>query len=375
MIFLGAGASACFGIPTTPDLTKEISKKLEKTNLALLKDITVFLEDSHRDYDFENLLTILTALNNQNDVDRNHFSHNFVSIYTKHQKDYTSIIDEIYAIICDHCTAPFNSLNDKYLKPEDLESIFQITYDSLIGCHQIYDKNDLIFTTNYDPSIEIWCQKRFLKCVDGTKDTNNPEIKQSIDNKDFLQSIKPQTNVVNLIRLHGSVWTYEATSDKIIKFTKPRDRLQFVDIYENTLKKNPILIFPGQESRLRRDEWDQLYQYFKTQLQGNCLFIGYSFRHDVINEPIEDNLKSGLITRLGILAPNPEENIGNLFQGKPVPENKIVKMTAKFGGINALKELNEKWYPITVNRKTSSGQTVKHQASVWKNKIESQYIK
>jgi len=93
MIFLGAGASACFGIPTTPDLTKEISKKLEKTNLALLKDITVFLEDSHRDYDFENLLTILTALNNQNDVDRNHFSHNFVSIYTKHQKDYTSIID------------------------------------------------------------------------------------------------------------------------------------------------------------------------------------------------------------------------------------------------------------------------------------------
>jgi len=375
MIFFGAGASACFGIPITPNLTEEITKILEKSNQNLLKDIKNFLADLNRDYNFEIILTILIALTNPSDVSRVHFSHSFGNRYPKYRKDYNDVIEEVYSIICERCTSPFNSLKDNYLNPEDLESIFQITYDSLIGYQKIHEKNELIFTTNYDPSIEIWCQKRFLKCVDGFIDTNNPEIKQPIVRKEFLEKIRLQKDLVNLIRLHGSVWTYEAGSGKTIKFTKPRDRLQFVDSYEHILKKTPILIFPGQESRLSRDEWYQLYQYFREQLQGNCLFVGYSFRHDVINQPIEDNLKNGQITNLGILAPNPDENIKNLFQDRPFPENKIVKMPAKFGELNALRELSQKWYRITRLGPDRGEQNVKHQALIWKNKIEDQYIK
>lgn len=375
MIFFGAGASACFGIPTTPDLTEEITNILEKNDQDLLKDIKNFLTGSNRAYNFENILTVLTVLTNPSEVARYHYSHSFVSSYPDYRKDYSDIIDEIFSIICERCTSPFNNINDKYLKPDELESIFQITYDSLIGYQQMYRDYEQIFTTNYDPSLEIWCQKRFLKCMDGFTESNNPEIKVSMENKQFLQSLKLQPNVIHLIRLHGSVWTYDAGSNKVIKFTKPRDRLQFVDSYEHILKKTPILIFPGQESRLRRGEWDQLYQYFRQQLQGNCLFIGYSFRHDVINEPIEDNLANGRITNLGILAPDPDENIANLFQGRPFPANKIIKMPAKFGELTAIRELSQKWFPITVQKPHRSGQNVKNQALTWKNKIEDQYLK
>lgn len=216
MIFLGAGASACFDIPTSPGLTREIENIIDENGPLLINDIRKFLERNNKDFDYENIITILTALTSPDEVNIDHYSHSFAGTYPDHKRDYTDVIDKMYEIVCNCCIAPFDQRENKYLKPEKLESIFKITYDPLIGVpmSRAREGPQLIFSTNYDPSVELWCQKRFLKCIDGTSDTNNPEIKQVLNSERSLKEIREKARAkkqfeVPLIRLHGSVWSYE----------------------------------------------------------------------------------------------------------------------------------------------------------------------
>lgn len=384
MIFLGAGASACFGIPTSTDLTRGIEKIIHKNNPKLLDGIRKFLDRYNKDFDYENILTILTALTNPDEVNRDHYSHLFVDMYPNHKGDYAEIINKMHETVCNCCTVPFNKATSKYLEPERLESIFEITYDPLIGVPLSRMRNvprgQLIFSTNYDPSIELWCQKRFLKCIDGTDHTNNPQINQVRNSTYHLQEVgkvqsKKTSEEIPLIRLHGSVWTYELPSAKMVKFNVPKDLLLFSDLYKDIIVQKPVLIFPGQEERLRRAQWDPFYQFFKDQLTGDCLFIGYSFRHEVINEPILDNLENGRIKKLGVLTPNPRKNLANLFQGRRIPKNKIIEMPAKFGEPNAIVELGIKWIPHMLEIRYTRKDGFLRNASDWKKRREEQYVK
>lgn len=380
MIFLGAGASACFGIPTSIDLTERIEKTINKNNPKLLNDIREFLGTNSKDFDYENILTILTAFTNPEEVNRDHYSHLFVSTHPSHKGDYSEIIEKMYETVCDCCTAPFNQAMSDYLEPDRLESIFEITYDPLIGVPLQHERGQLIFSTNYDPSIELWCQKRFLKCIDGTNHTNNPQINQVQGSAKHLQEVRKEQSAkisdeIPLIRLHGSVWTWELPSTKKIKFTAPRDRRLFSDLYNDLIKQKPVLIFPGQEDRLRRAQWDPLYQFFKEQLTGNCLFIGYSFRHEVINEPTWDNLENGQIKKLGVLSPNPDKNLANLFQGRQIPKKKIIEIPARFGEPEAVQELSLKWIPEVLGIRYNRRDGLSRNALSWRNGREDQYVK
>ena len=278
--------------------------------------------------------------------------------------------------------SPFDQRRRKYLKPEKLESIFNNTYDLLIGYHLARSRREMVFSTNYDPSVELWCQKRFLNCLDGTQATNNPELRQIRRSEHTLKKIRAkgwmEESEFPLIRLHGSVWTYElahrqAPSAKSMKFNMPRSRVFFSDLYEDTLKQKPAIIFPGQEERLRRAQWDPFYQLFKEQLTRYCLFIGYSFRHDVINLPIFDNLNNGRITKLGILAPNPQKNLDNLLRGRQIQKDQIVLIPARFGEADAMWQLNVKWFshlgPYPPHR-----ETFLRSASKWKEAREKEHF-
>jgi len=357
---------------------KRLSKKKDP---KLLDSIRQFLEKYNKNFDYENILTILTALTNPDEVNRDHYSRIFVDMYPNHKGDYAEIINKMYETVCNCCTAPFNQGTSKYLEPERLESIFEVTYDPLIGVFlSRRGRGQLIFSTNYDPSIELWCQKRFLKCIDGTNHTNNPEINQVRDSTYHLKEVREILNEKNyeeipLIRLHGSVWTYEFPSEKMVKFTVPKDCLFFSDLYTDIIEQKPLLIFPGQEERLRRAQWDPLYQFFKEQLKGDCLFIGYSFRHDVINEPILDNLENEQITKLGILTPNPQKNLVNLFQGKRIPKNTVIEMPTKFGEPNAIVELDSKWVRHMLGTRFTDRGGFLRRASNWKMGREEKYVK
>jgi len=155
MIFLGAGASAPFGINTSKELTTFMRNKIETRNPNLLSDIDSFYKENVGiEPDFEMMLTQLTAYTYPSQVDPTHHSLIFANMYSKYKDNYSQLINEMYNEVCSTCTAPFIQGTDKYLEPDKLEEIFTTTYDALIGMpwSRLGLKNTLIFSTNYDPS-------------------------------------------------------------------------------------------------------------------------------------------------------------------------------------------------------------------------------
>jgi len=346
MIFLGAGASASFGIPTTETLTIYIRGLLAEEHQELLNDIDAFWRGIHdKDPNYENILTFLMGLTDYRKIPRDSSIRVFVKDHEKYRGNYERIIDEMYSRIVTYCTTPFVS-GEKYLSPDRLEENFEYTYDIFALL-----QNEVVFTTNYDPSIEIWCQKRNIQLHDNTIPTENPEIREVLPiNENTVAS--GQTNLsfhadrakptLRIVRLHGSVWVYETEKKKRVKMTRPRDRLLFTDWYPH-LNKKPLMIFPGQESVLASGEWNMLYQHFKKMLQGNCLVIGYSFQDETINRAFIDSLNQGQLNTIGILNPRPNEVVKNLFWNQDIPYQKIIQMPAEFGKAQALDEIHRNW--------------------------------
>jgi hypothetical protein len=375
MIFLGAGASAPFNIPTSPVLTQQMENILDE---EFLKDIKNFLKINGKDYTFENVLTILQVLTNQLEVSRNHYTQLFPINYPNRKKDYTSLINKMYEILCNCCTGPFLKENDKHIDPEKLEKIFDLTYDILIGISLKKQLRQIIFSTNYDPSVEIWCHRRFLNCFDGTRDVYNPDFKQQLKQGYLLNQIDKinmnDQETVPLVRLHGSILSFETQNNKAIKFVKSKDMLNYKDLYDDKLKLFPTLIFPGQEEKIRSGEWNQYHQLFREKLSEFSLFIGYSFRHDELNEPILRALDSNQIVKLGVLNRNPDENLKNLFRGRSIPDDKIIKMPAEFGTIKAIEEINNNWFPLIFGKKYEEIKDILQEIKEWKKERLELYL-
>jgi len=93
MIFLGAGASAPFGINTSKVLTKHTKELLDEKYPALFSNIeTFYLESVRVELDFVMILTQLAALTNEANVDPGHQSLIFARQNPEHIKDYSDVI-------------------------------------------------------------------------------------------------------------------------------------------------------------------------------------------------------------------------------------------------------------------------------------------
>lgn len=359
MIFLGAGASVPFGIPTSETLTTNIRNLLAEEYQGLLNDIDDFWRRIYeKDPNYENILTFLMGLTNPRKIPKESVIQAFIRDHQTQRRNYNKIIDKMYSRIVTYCTAPFVS-GETYLSPEKLEDIFRYTYDLFALFEQ-----EPIFTTNYDPSIEIWCQKRNIQLQDNTSSTQNPEIRKVLPVDQNTVAGSPTrlsyrqekgTQTLKIVRLHGSVWVYETNDKKRIKMNRPRDRLLFIDWYPH-MKKRPRMIFPGQESVLALGEWDVLYQHFKGMLRGNCLVIGYSFQDETINRAFIDNLNKGQLRTIGILNPHPSETVKNLFWDQDdIPRQKIKEIPAEFGTAQAIHEIQNKWLYAVLNVRYTGG--------------------
>jgi hypothetical protein len=127
MIFLGAGASATFGIPTTPEFTNNTNELLHSKNQSLLVQI---IED-HKiqrncDPNYEDILGYLTAFIDPFELRNNDYRLNFATRHREFKQidRLKSLIEEIYAIVCTRCNQPFVRNEKGYLKPEDLSQDF-----------------------------------------------------------------------------------------------------------------------------------------------------------------------------------------------------------------------------------------------------------
>jgi hypothetical protein len=64
----------------------------------------------------------------------------------------------------------------------------------------------------------------------------------------------------------------------------------------------------------------------------------------VINEQIISNLEANNLKKLFVFAPDPDKILKNLFRGRKIPKDKIVKIKGYFGTQDGLIQLNRTWF-------------------------------
>jgi hypothetical protein len=197
-----------------------------------------------------------------------------------------------------------------------------------------------VFTTNYDPAIEAFCERNFTNysLVDGFK-YNPAERKESWSPEHFdIPTRHLSKRNLALFKLHGSAdWITVASR---IQRAEPRY------VPDGEEHWNNCLVYPAKKKVSLEDPYFTCYDYLQQCLQNTriCLTIGYSFRdYDALTR-----VKSAMLNNdrliLVLISPNANE----LARELGFPGERVRSIALPFGHgetvapyMNALKDCLE----------------------------------
>jgi hypothetical protein len=281
ILFLGAGASAAFGYPTMPALSKQLREMIEGKERDLLNHLLPPFPETEGN-DIEDVLQTIDLME---ELSRRR-------IASALEKSYLQL--SAYA---NNRSMPFGEALSvcRNLKDKLQDAIFDIfqfrtstqahfkLYDDLLSILRDHvPRSDYsIFTTNYDRIVEHYCLDRRVLLVNGFRGNQlHTEWRPDL----FDQPAMEQAILVRLYKLHGSLsWKLsdfgieEVATE--VRFPQPRG------IY-----KRDILIYPGAKERPDQEPFRTLYDRFENAMKAfrRCLVIGYSFRDAYLNRVFLD---------------------------------------------------------------------------------------
>lgn len=157
---------------------------------------------------------------------------------------------------------------------KELVQRFDALLQVLVGEIDLAKNPLVVFTTNYDPAIETFCQAspgEFRLCDGFVAQWNAGPVwhRESIDH--FQLGATKQKDVV-LFKLHGSTSWYKSGAE----FIKSHAQVYAED--DPSIEN--LLIYPAKKKVALEDPYFTAYDYFQRTLENCrlCLFIGYSFR-------------------------------------------------------------------------------------------------
>ena len=291
ILFTGAGASSCFGFPTTQQfitsLRDELSKKdddpfFQNSDLVLLNQIL-----NNKDFrDIEHVLELLDILkgvnkprflsfinqyyaqvnlgNNNQGLDFRIFLNNANTLRSKIQRD----IFRQYE---------FN--------PAALPRINEI-YVPLIRALFFLNKNSplSIFTTNYDQIIENACSKNNILLIDGFKRMSKADDECEWNPEEYYEEITEKNSpLVRLYKLHGSLnWRERVVDGKTVRVSTEE-----LTIGSRRYRKNYV-IYPAEKFKPEIDPFKKLHEMFVNEYLkcDTAIFLGFAFRDDYLNSVI-----------------------------------------------------------------------------------------
>lgn len=313
-LFLGAGASVPFGMPTTASLLS----KLEKFSYG---DIDAEVLQSFLHYrKYPDIEYVLQALRDIKSFERsrggNYFFENLQHGIFSYSKKTLSSDEFINKIVHAESTLEqliYENYRWKYANKDQLAQI----YDELVGFLRKQSEHIQIFTTNYDRAVEEYCIYRDkYACIDGferkpshseiSRWTGNFEVPNESRNLDYVQ----------LYKLHGSLTWKEHVEYGIVKTNEEA-------ISPDSNFKQNIVIMPTLSPK-KQEEIEPFrtiiaqFVNFMENVDG-CIVIGFSFRDQRINDIFKSFVKKG--KTLVTISPNSMGNVcSNLF-GIEVPED------------------------------------------------------
>lgn len=319
IIFLGAGASKNFDIPTLQEMTNEI-KRLPQVNTSEIDYIERKLRGFGFTPDLEHILTVLTGLLDPQQAI--HDSGPFAWYLSQFQnpsgipkkpdleRSFQAIKDYIYDVcqireekqtnkIVETYDRFFRALNFLEVKvgPPPVKTK-PVTKALMTERGSIYIPVDIV-TTNYDLCIENYCNTKGLILTNGFHaDQTSTKFIFNIKN---LEEQQPSDNRIRLHKLHGSIDWWITEKDEIILSQIKQDRT----LYGDEIKRE-LLIYPTQEKYIYRDPFFEIFHLFQEKLKRTplCFVIGYSFRDIGVNNIFNNAIKENPSLKIFLIDPH-----------------------------------------------------------------------
>lgn len=180
-----------------------------------------------------------------------------------------------------------------------------------------------VYTTNYDCCFNSFAQK--MKSVDNNFKLNDGFVSSEGGEKLDIERLKrdPSGYEIRLLPMHGNVLWARANDGKIYRATnpkKPRD-----EIFSGLVVEE-MMIYPTREKSYLKSPWFEFLEILREESSKKWIVIGYSFRDEAINNAFLDMWKKGVIKYLILIDPCAEE----IAQRLPLREMKeIVRTVSK----------------------------------------------
>ncbi len=313
-LFLGAGASVPFGMPTT----SELRNKLQKFTYDDIEEEILHSFLLERKYpDIEHVLQAVRDIIkfSRSKGGAYFFAHgkNGIFRFNKGTVPFDTFVGKV--VQAESTLEEFVYENYRW-KPASREQVVKI-YDEIISFLQRNSESVRIFTTNYDRIIEEYCHdKENYKCIDGFE--RNPlhsEISKWTGNFDIPNNSNNVENVF-LYKLHGSLnWKEHVTHGTV----KTNEESQSLDSnFTRNLVVMPTLSPKAEEEVEPFNTIISNFLHYMNRLDA-CLVIGFSFRDQLINKIFKSFVKKG--KTLVVISPSSMKNVCTNLFGIEVPKN------------------------------------------------------
>jgi hypothetical protein len=319
MIFLGAGASKPYGIPTLEEFSKEVITKLKESHhTEILERIRASCKEFNIKLDFETLYSILEGLINP--VNSVQHSGPLTAFLVRSKKnlpkgyDYLQILTDLRKLLYEKCSIICNEKSFKKVE-EYMEKLLLATkknhsVESIMGIVGPRDAEigKIFVTTNYDMALELYFFSKEIPIIDGYAES--PGLVKHFD-PSILWDIHKGGKHRGIIKLHGSIWQFLRGNEMIKTKLDPKSGSLPFEIQV----EREMMIYPTREKDI----------------------LNYSFRDEPINTAIIENMKINKRSQIIIISPKPNEVLENLYQNIPeninwkIPKNRLFKFSGEFG--------------------------------------------
>jgi hypothetical protein len=338
MLFLGAGASAAFGIPTLQGLTLECETVLRKSGFPSpeFEQIRASLTRFGIVPDFEAIFTVLQSLAT---IDSSIRASGPLAAYLAHRireglpekKGIGPHVTELKRMLVEKCSAVriedavkhYNRMFETFQKAPNSATGPNIT-TGLVGGSILAGppnrRTQDIFTLNYDLVIEHYFD--IERIGDRLKTGFTSSGMRMFWNPHEGYEWDTANRFTNLVKLHGSI-DQVFTKQGIEKRQAPPQ----VGYY-TTLPLDDMLVFPVHEKYVTLSPYFEMFALLRERLRREpvCVIIGYSFRDEAVNNAFVDAIHDN--PRLKIIyigGRNGQENLARVPQiaTKTYPINRL----------------------------------------------------
>jgi hypothetical protein len=305
VLFLGAGASAPLGKMLMIPFVDHLEKNLRKSN-PLFSDIVA----RKRDLEF-----LLEALANINDISflryliqpgRELVHEGGTYVRKEDRKRTEDTFADLQQSAANLRTYIEREVFTHYRAFENEQSVVELLSPIITEIAEVSAAPPIVFTTNYDPAIEKFCElSEAYICIDGL--VHNQQTR-SYEWRAENYELSVPSNSLYLFKLHGST-DWVRSGGRIVRNTSP------VFAQGDKSHRN-IMIYPATKKVAYEQPYATCYSYLEDCLSKahRCLVIGYSFRdYDTITR-FQSSLRKNPQLQVEVVAPDAVVLVGRLLK-------------------------------------------------------------